>query len=156
MKRIALFSICFVFFIFSVKPALSHSSAERTGVFFCTRDLHPEIYDQIGKKVTSSSIFTVASSSIYYSSPIPYRIARVGVGVGGGAAIAMFSYEAIYNLYKKGFPSVKESITSSTNSIGSMSGVKGNFVHVQDKNLNNKDVSTYRHCSILVAQYIVF
>ena len=149
MKKV----FAFLFASTSLFNAPSALSQDKIGGFFCTRDLHPDIYDQIGKTIAASSVFTVTSSSIYLFSPLSKMCPKIAAAGIGGAGVAMLSYEYVYSLYKQGlFGAIQDSISDSM-APSSVSSVKQNFVKVQDKNLNNQDVSTYRHCSVLVSYY---
>ncbi len=153
MEKVFLLLSFIITSIASQGVALSNSPEEEMGVFFCTRDLSPAMHTQIEKGAISSSVFLAASSYLYHATPLPYKIIKLVSGVSGGAMVAKFSSDYLHKLYKDGFPNVQSSMASSGESVTSLSSSGKNFVKVQDKNLNKEDASTYRHCSILIANY---
>lgn len=151
MKKFFYFSALFI-------NILSHTPAMAAhGVFFCTRDLHPNIYDQVGKTVTASAIFAASSSLSYCGLPASSATTvKIGAATIAGGAVSLLSSDYIYDLYKNGFLNIaKEAVAASMGSANTLSSVTPteNFVKVQIRDLNNNDVSMYRHCSLLVGNY---
>ncbi len=132
--------------------ALNTKSEDKYGVFFCTRDLSQELYEQIEKGKIASSIFlsTSSSSAIASSllSSLSFKII-LPASIASGAGVAYLSTNFVHDWYKKGF---YQKVTESLNSISSvsMSGLHNNYVNVNDTVLMG---NTYRHCSVLLAQY---
>lgn len=117
MNKSALFFLCLSTSAFFHDPALARSNGEEMGVFFCTRDLSPELYNRIEKGAVSSSVFLATSASIYSTVSLPFRPLKLMAGMGGGAMVAMLSSDCILKLYKSGLPTSTELAASSTNAM---------------------------------------
>ncbi|CAL7963621.1 exported hypothetical protein [Gammaproteobacteria bacterium] len=157
-KRIifGFFSLAVLFSVFlaEVAVAVPDNSGYKYGVFFCTRDLSSELYKQIEKGKIASSIFlgTTSSSAIASSlmTSLTFKVVLPS-SVILGAGIAYLSTDFVHDWYKKG---IYEKATESLASISSIStsSLQGNYLKVNDTAVDGDN--TYRHCSILSAQYV--
>lgn len=118
------------------------------GVFFCTRDLSPELVERLDQaKVGAAISSAVLSSSIAFSTgSIPLKIISSTSAVSSSALSVYYGTEA-YEKWKEG---LYRGLREMVNPVSGSSNINNNYINVKDDILKG---NVYRHCSIVSAGY---
>ncbi len=125
-------------------------SSENTeyGVFFCTRDLSPELVERIDQsKVAAAISGSLVSSLVSFSThSTPLKIISSTSAI-GSSAIAIYYASEAYEKWKQG---LYRGLRQMINPVSGSSNIDNNYIKVKDDRI---DGSVYRHCSIISAGY---